>query len=195
MIISDILPRIQKSYLAQIQYIRAGYLCYIINMDTETLIPLGTIVVIAAGVLLAAMWSRIVGNSPSRSRRAREMNKLASKLSLNYVADTNTLSERLWKPDRKYNLILGEHNGEQVEVYDYQTTTKHHFAPYGQDSLRGTFVGGSKYKYLSVSQIESIVLGTYKKNLEGLKKDSKYGFFTYAFIIILIFSIFIMLNS
>ena len=163
-------------------------------MNTELLLPLGTILVVSGIVILATMWRRFFGNNTFLSPRARKMSDLATKLQLNYIADTNTLTERLWKYDRKYNLIKGDYNGKQIEIYDYQTTSKYKLTLYGQDPLQGTYVNGTKYKNITVAQIASLIQNNITdKDRQELKEGNKFGAMVYTFFIILILLILFMI--
>ncbi len=129
-------------------------------------------IIIIVSVLLITMWSRFFGNNPKWSIRAKSMKKLAQKLGCQFTFDTNTLSERLWKTPRKINVITGEYNGKQIEIYDYNTVTNYSFA-LGQDPKRFTIINGAYYKQIKAETIEEILNGTLdKERLNKLRKDN-----------------------
>lgn len=159
--------------------------------DIFSIVAFISVLIIIMIILGVAMASNFIPNSPSRSRRAKEMRDLAISLGLNYEAqERKSIKQKLFDYTRKTNIISGRYGNEDILIYDYKTITAYSAAMYyAQDPKSYTYINGSYLKpNLSIENIEKIIDGTLSES-EMLNRNDKMKLNFQLLIILLIFII------
>ncbi|HEY4512449.1 MAG TPA: hypothetical protein VJH63_02180 [Candidatus Paceibacterota bacterium] len=145
------------------------------------------------GVVLGiAIAPNLISNSPSRSKRAKEMQDFAVSFGLNYISEeSRTLWQKFFSYTRKTNIISGNYNGKEISIYDYKTVTSYDISiPFlggsSNDTKRYTYVNGSYLKSnLSVENIKNVLDGTLDEQ-EVVYKNEKWKLNIGMFVIFII---------
>ncbi len=102
------------------------------------------------------------------------MRELAEKLNLKFIGNPErSWKERFFSYSVKKNIIQGEYNNKKIEIFDFDSITKHVNNPiinsiltfkFGKNPIHVTYINGKLYKdkylpYLAVDKIEKLLTG------------------------------------